>query len=131
MATRSRIGVELPDGKVKSVYCHNDGYISGVGQDLINMGFADPAEVEEFIDMGDRSTCELSYKEWRNENCPPRIDSSVHYYFDKSDIEEYGYLYTQEGEWLVKKAYPENVNMPELLETILKMEEHSSMYPLN
>ncbi len=32
MSTRSRIGYLLPDGKVKSVYCHNDGYIeNGVG----------------------------------------------------------------------------------------------------
>lgn len=32
MSTRSRIGYMLPDGTVKSVYCHSDGYIeSGVG----------------------------------------------------------------------------------------------------
>lgn len=118
MATRSRIGVELPNGKVKSVYCHNDGYFDGVGQDLIAKKFIDSIEVEKFINMGDRSTCERSYKEWRDENCPPRIDQSVDYFFNESDIEEYGYLYTQKGEWLVKKSYPYGVNRPENLESI-------------
>ena len=28
MATRSAIGFQLPDGKIKSVYCHWDGYPS-------------------------------------------------------------------------------------------------------
>lgn len=109
MATRSRIAVELPGGKVKSVYCHNDGYLNGVGYDLLNMGFIDPAEVEEYIDEGDRSSADLSYKEWRGENCPPDIHDSVPDFFN-GDIEEYGYLFTQEGEWLVKAAYkfPQN-----------------------
>lgn len=37
MATRSRIAVELPDGTVRSVYCHWDGYPGGrgVGQTLL------------------------------------------------------------------------------------------------
>lgn len=33
MATRSRIGMKMPDGKIKSIYCHLDGYIKdGVGE---------------------------------------------------------------------------------------------------
>jgi hypothetical protein len=100
MATRSRIAVELSDGTVKSVYCHNDGYLEGVGQDLLNLEFSSTEEVEEFIDEGDRSTVELSYKEWRDEDCPPDSHTSVRDFFD-GDIEEYGYLFTQEGEWLV------------------------------
>ena len=104
MATRSRIAVELPDGKVKSVYCHNNGYLEGVGKDLLSLNFLDSYEVEEFIEEGDRTTVELSYREWRGEICPPDIHESVSDFF-KGDIEEYGYLFTQEGEWLVKSAY--------------------------
>jgi hypothetical protein len=105
MATRSRIGVELEKGKVISVYCHHDGYIDGVGKDLMQkfpLG-TDPKIVESFIKEGDRSSLDLSYKEWRNEKCPPKRRASVPLFFD-GDIEEYGYLYTAEGEWLVKKA---------------------------
>jgi hypothetical protein len=106
MATRSRIAVEIEGGKVLSVYCHNDGYLEGVGEALINLfpNGTDPKEVKEYIKEGDRSTAELSYKEWRDEDCPPQKHDSVPDFFD-GDIEEYGYLYTQEGEWLVKSAH--------------------------
>jgi hypothetical protein len=106
MATRSRIAVELEKGRVISVYCHNDGYISGVGRDLMEKfpNGTDPKIVESFIKEGDRSSIDLSYKEWRDEKCPPRKRASVALFFS-GDIEEYGYLYTAEGEWIVKKAY--------------------------
>ena len=106
MATRSRIAVELEEGKVISVYCHNDGYISGVGEQLINSfpNGTDPSVIAGFIKEGDRSKVDLSYKEWRDEKCPPKRHESVSKFFG-GDIEEYGYLYTAEGEWLVKKAY--------------------------
>jgi len=106
MATRSRIAVELEKGQVISVYCHNDGYLEGVGKSLMNLfpNGTDPAIVESFIKEGDRSTISLSYKEWRDEKCPPQRSASVPSFFS-GDIQEYGYLYTAEGEWIVKKAY--------------------------
>ena len=103
MATRSRIGVELPNGKVKSVYCHWDGYPSGVGQDLKDKNFQSTEEVIDFINEGDRSTVDLSYKEYRGENRPPIEHKSREAYF-KSDIEEWGYLYTLDNEWIYKKG---------------------------
>jgi len=36
MATRSRIAVQNADGTFLSIYCHWDGYPSGVGKDLLN-----------------------------------------------------------------------------------------------
>jgi hypothetical protein len=105
MATRSRIAVELEKGRVISVYCHNDGYVEGVGQRLMAKfpNGTDSSLIESYINEGDRSTVDLSYKEWRDEDCPPNHDASVSNFFN-GDIEEYGYLYTAEGEWLVKKA---------------------------
>ena len=109
MATRSRIAVETTDHRgervIKSVYCHNDGYLEGVGERLMDKfpNGTDPAEVEAYINEGDRSTTDLSYKAWRGEKCPPLKHKSVPEFFN-GDIEEYGYLYTAEGEWLVKKA---------------------------
>lgn len=106
MATRSRIAVELEKGEVISVYCHNDGYVSGVGEQLMRSfpNGTDPSVVAGFVKEGDRSTLSLSYKEWRDEKCPPKKHKSVPDFFN-GDIEEYGYLYTAEGEWLVKKDY--------------------------
>jgi hypothetical protein len=105
MATRSRIAIELSDGTVKSVYCHWDGYFDGVGKDLMARfpNGTDPINVEFFINEGDRSTVEMSYNEWRNENCPADEVESVSEFFN-GDIEEYGYLYTQDGHWITKQA---------------------------
>jgi len=36
MSTRSNIAIELPDGKVKAIYVHSDGYPNGVGHCLLN-----------------------------------------------------------------------------------------------
>lgn len=124
MATRSRIAVEttnrLGEKVVKSVYCHNDGYVDGVGTALMRRfpNGTDCREVEEFVNEGDRSTVELSYKAWRGENCPPKKHGSVPAFFD-SDIEEYGYLFTNEGEWLVKKAFLEDQEEPVQLAYVL------------
>ena len=106
MATRSRIAVETKEGGVRSVYCHFDGYPDGVGANLLQKfpDGTDSKEVEEYIDLGDRSTTELSYGEWRGEDCPPQSHPSVSDFFE-GDIEEWGYLYTQEGQWLVKEGY--------------------------
>ena len=35
MSTRSNIAIELPDGKVKAIYVHSDGYPNGVGHCLL------------------------------------------------------------------------------------------------
>ena len=91
MSTRSNIAILLrpedrnkdfktPWGEVVNangkkylyVYCHNDGYPEGVGADLINM--FDRAKYEKalrYILRGDRSTTDLSYWDWRKEQCAP------------------------------------------------------------
>ena len=124
MATRSRIAIETTDSKgnrvIKSVYCHNDGYISYVGEKLMRRfpNGTDPSEVETYIKEGDRSSIDLSYKEWRGEKCPPKKHKSVPDFFN-GDIEEYGYLYTAEGEWLVKSAYSRTEKDPVPLAYVL------------
>ena len=101
MATRSRIGVELEDGIVKSVYCHWDGYPTGVGRDLLNRGFENLDQVEMFINEGSRSTVDVSYHAWRGEDIVVKESASREHYFNKID-EDYAYLYTLEGNWIVK-----------------------------
>ena len=103
MSTNSKIALELPNGKVKSVYCHWDGYPSGVGKDLIKKNFKNTKEVEEFINEGDRSTVDISYKEWRDENCPPKEHESVKDFFESNSL-PYAYLFTNECKWVYKSA---------------------------
>ena len=111
MATSSIIGVELPNGTVKAVYCHWDGYPKGVGASLLSKRFSTTEQVEEFINEGARSTVKLSYAAMRGEDTPPDTYSSVDEYF-ASDLEEWGYLFTRDGEWIVKDMYANSNPQP-------------------
>lgn len=51
MGTRSRIGYELPDHSVVSVYCHWDGYVEHNGRILVEH-YQDREAVKELIDGG-------------------------------------------------------------------------------
>jgi hypothetical protein len=55
MGTRSTIALERADGTVIQVYCHWDGYLSGVGAELYNH-YNTPEKLEELLLMGDMST---------------------------------------------------------------------------
>lgn len=55
MSTRSRIGYELPDHSVVSVYCHFNGYPSGNGKTLMEY-YQNREDVQELIDGGSISS---------------------------------------------------------------------------
>lgn len=71
MSTRGRIGMKLPDGKIKSIYVHFDSYPEGVGKILTNH-YNDPEKVKALVELGDISVLgtfydkELAKKEWEN-----------------------------------------------------------------
>ena len=124
MATRSRIAIETSDDQgnkvIKSIYCHFDGYIDHNGK-ILQEFYTSESKVKSLIELGDISILAkevstneshdfgnpkkgvvVAYHRDRGEDLsPPRENSSVSEFF-KSDIEEYGYLFTEEGEWLVK-----------------------------
>lgn len=52
MGTRSRIGIELEDGTIKSVYCHWDGYPSHNGK-VLKEYYNNAKKAHELINMGD------------------------------------------------------------------------------
>jgi hypothetical protein len=58
MSTRSRIGYQLDDGTVRSIYCHNDGYIDaphGVGYKLLTY-FNNLASAQAIVSLGNLSS---------------------------------------------------------------------------
>jgi hypothetical protein len=55
MATRGRIGIEMPDHSVVSVYCHWDNYPAGTGKTLVEH-YQNREDVQELIDGGSMST---------------------------------------------------------------------------
>ena len=56
MSTRSRIGIELEDGSIKSVYHHFDGYPEGLGVKLLTH-YTTEESVNKLIDGGNMSNC--------------------------------------------------------------------------
>ena len=61
MGTSCRVGI-LVNGKVKSIYIRYDGYISGVGEYLIDE-INTIEKMLEWIQHGDRHSIETEYKE--------------------------------------------------------------------
>lgn len=60
MSTRCRIGILESDGKVKSIYCHHDGYPKGVGE-ILKIHYNNPDDVEKLIALGDISILGVGY----------------------------------------------------------------------
>lgn len=121
MATRSTIAMENPDGSVTSIYCHWDGYPENNGQILLDH-YSDPKKVKALIALGSISSLgdqvappkgsrhsfnspipgvTVAYHRDRGEAMSRGKHKKVADFFN-SDFEEFGYLFTQEGEWLVK-----------------------------
>lgn len=66
MGTSSSITVKCTDGLWRSVYCHSDGYLEGVGAELLAK-FNNQAGAEFLVSDGDLSTIVknvLSYRAW-------------------------------------------------------------------
>jgi hypothetical protein len=110
MGTRSRIGIQLADDSILSIYCHYDGYPEFNGVKL-QEHFNSYEKAAELIDGGDMS-CLWTNAGWSNEtlpevgplyyssrgeDCPPRIDVNLGKYL--ADGEEYAYLF-KDGEWV-------------------------------
>ena len=110
MATRSRIGLELADDAVLSVYHHYDGYPQWLGVTL-RQKFNTREKVAELLDGGDISCIEsdtnwkresveehVLYYNARGEDTEPRLDLSLEDYL--ANGEEYAYVFTLDHEWV-------------------------------
>ena len=132
MGTRSRIGIQLKDDSILSVYCHYDGYPSFNGKVLRE--FYDTKEkASQLINGGDMS-CTWTNVGWKNETLPesgalhytsrgesiednaPRLDKDMEEFFSMG--EEYSYIF-RNGEWVCYDMHefddalaPELVNIP-------------------
>ena len=132
MGTRSRIGIQLADESILSVYCHWDGYPEFNGVKLVE-NFNTREKVKELIDGGDISSLWTNerwsndlldrhrdvygpqYYSQRGEDCPPRLDANKYDYL--ANGEEYAYIYTLNNEWVCYNRYQfEDNRMPEVVE---------------
>jgi hypothetical protein len=117
MATRSRIGIQLADESVLSVYHHWDGYPEWLGR-ILRTHYNTKEKVAELIDGGDMSTCwaednKPEYYSARGEDCPPRLDGNRYDYL--AEGEEYAYLFVND-EWVCYNRHEFGTRMPEVVE---------------
>lgn len=115
MSTRSEIARINSDGTVNEMYCHFDGYFSGVGKDLINLCnnqkkvnlLFSPANIEEGID----EVPEALENAIEGEELIPKytcIDDFVNHYKDDIFI-EYLYIWIPGSENIPPKEKIENL----------------------
>jgi hypothetical protein len=128
MSTRSRIGLELSDGSILSVYHHWNGYPEWLGR-ILNTHYNAKSLAEELIDGGDVSICWTDerwddsgvkgvygpqYYSQRGDYSPPRLDKDMDEFF--ADGEEYSYIF-RNGNWYAYDMHQfEDMVAPEPIE---------------
>lgn len=139
MATRSRIGIQLSDDSILSVYHHWDGYPEWLGR-ILKTHYNSREKAAELIEGGDMS-CAWTKNRWtgveidkyvienvevdeygpqyyaqRGEDCPPCLDDNIYDYL--AEGEEYAYIFTRNDQWICYDrhqwgdAYPTVVEIP-------------------
>ena len=136
MGTRSRIGIQLSDDSILSVYHHWDGYPTWLGRAL-KTHYNSKEKVAELIDGGDMS-CAWTKDRWtgkkvaeyvtenveveeygpqyyseRGEDCPPRLDNNIVQYL--ANGEEYAYIFNRNNEWVAFDRNEFNDKDPEVV----------------
>ncbi len=122
MSTRSTISVVLPCEKVRTIYCHFDGYLMGVGRTLLS--FWNSQELaEQITSIGDLSvlgqridpegfhtsnypesgTCLFFGRDCGEKNVDPITWISLPEYYIANQFEEYNYLFFDDN-WHVSQG---------------------------
>ena len=134
MSTRARIGLELKNGSVLSVYHHWDGYPEWLGR-ILNTHYNTREKVEALVDGGDMSSCWTEdrfsidpttgykvqeygpqYYSQRGEDCPPRLDVGLAEYLLPDNSEEFSYVF-RNGEWVCYNMNQfDDSKLPEIVE---------------
>jgi len=127
MATRSRIGLQLKNGNILSVYHHWDGYPEWLGK-ILTTHYNTRSKVAELIDGGDMSSAWTNagfnnetiaqgplYYSQRGYDCPSRLDQDLCEFLHPDNSEEYAYLF-RNGEWVCYNMNQfDNTKLPEIV----------------
>jgi len=135
MATRARIGIQLKNNSIVSVYCHWDGYPEFNGR-ILRDHYDTVEKVRDLIDGGNISALHTNAG-WSNETLPevgplyytsrgesiednaPRYDDDIFDFLKKENNEEYAYIFSVNNKWVCTKMnqweddkQPEKVEIP-------------------
>lgn len=130
MGTRSRIGIEMPDHSVVSVYCHWDGYPEHNGRLLVEH-YLNREDVQELIDGGGISSLRTrqtwdNYSVLREENGKYISDVEGNLMY-KNDRDPQPLYYTERGEELDIQ----HTSLDEFISGNLGGEEYAYLFDLN
>ncbi len=141
MATRSNIAYKTAEGKIRSVYCHWDGYVANNGR-ILQENYQDQAKIEALVALGSISSlgAELGEQQDFDDRSTQRDDWTLAYHRDRgeslvvseyddipswiNDMEEYAYLWNGK-EWLVNDHGAKDENgfpVFDLLSTVVPIE---------
>ena len=117
MATRSNIAYKTAEGKIRSVYCHWDGYVANNGR-ILQENYQDQSKIEALVALGSISSlgAELGEQQDFDDRSSQKDEWTLAYHRDRgeelvvneyddipswiADMEEYAYLWNGQ-EWLV------------------------------
>ena len=129
MATRGRIGIEMPDHSVVSVYCHWDNYPSGTGKTLVQH-YLNREDVQELIDGGSMSQLRTR-GEWNSNALKDEngewISDAAGYLMYENDRDPQPLYHTERGEELSI----EHTSFDEFVSGNLGGEEYAYLYNLD
>ena len=126
MATRSNIAYKTPEGKIRSIYCHWDGYPAHNGE-MLRRYYTDQSKIEALIELGSLSSLneEIGSKQDFDDRSTQKDNWCLAYHRDRGeqlhiseyddvpswieDKEEYAYLWNGE-EWLVNDHGEKDAN---------------------
>ena len=120
MSTRSNIAIQLPDGKLKVIYVHSDGYPYGVGK-ILHDHYTTYDKAKELFDFGDASyldnaidKCSFYGRDWKREKNPARTYRNEYLYMAdmRGDIPiEYIYLFKDNNWFISTGAYVDSKDL--------------------
>lgn len=131
MSTRGRLGIQLSDDSILSVYHHMDSFPEGLGK-ILKKHYNTYESVCDLVNGGDMSHC-YTKRRWTYEGdsieveeygpqyyvrqidgeCPPVLDENLEEYL--SDGEEYAYVFSN-GEWTCYDLHgdePQKLQIPQ------------------
>lgn len=121
MATRSTISILKKDNVITSIYCHNDGYLAGVGSILYEF-YRDTKTLNSLIELGDMSFLEFnvksSYFYHRDGNEDLKVTKYSSYKdFKSENFLDFNYIFKEEDEkwYLINKETREFDDLSDLL----------------
>ena len=129
MGTRSRIGIEMPDHTVVSVYCHWDGYVEHNGRILVQH-YQNREDVQELIDGGSMSSLrtrgQWNSKALRDEKGEWICDAAGHPMYE-NDRDPQPLYHSERGE----EISIEHTSFDEFVSGNLGGEEYAYLFDLN